>query len=277
MKKTVAIILFSLFASILLSCTSSIDTKLEPTLSPVTLWHMDEGIGDILHDATNNHNDGIINGATWASGKFGQALSFDGENDWVTVKQPFVFHKPTDATLSFWVKIMNPGEYSIFWTRGDEEDRNRFHIKLDILYWDTVNGTGQLSGGQVSLFDFSYSSPDGVPHFFRTVQIPGNQWVQIAVTRSGNTYSFYKDGEFEGEVTDANPDLPDYTGNWFIGRGYSRLGGWRQQAQLNMFYGLIDEVAMYDRALSVAEISQLADMPVSLPTYTPAPTPSPTP
>lgn len=228
-----------------------------PNKGPVTLWHMDEGSGDIIHDATSNHNDGIITGATLEDGRFGQALKFDGQNDWVTVKQSFVFHKPTDATISFWVKILKPGRYSIFWTRGDEQDLNRFHIWLDVLHFDSPKG-----GGQLSIAGFDYVSTEGVRHEFNTVQFPQNQWVHVAITRSGDTYRFYKDGILQWELTDTNPGVPDYDGGWFVGRGYSRWGREKTPAQLTMFSGLIDEVAMYDSALSATEISQLASAPV---------------
>ena len=47
----------------------------------VAEWHFDEGAGSILKDSSGNGNDGVIYGATWVDGKYGEALSFDGVDD----------------------------------------------------------------------------------------------------------------------------------------------------------------------------------------------------
>ncbi|MCI0464947.1 MAG: hypothetical protein L0Z62_49125, partial [Gemmataceae bacterium] len=52
----------------------------------VAAFGVDEGIGSIVGDLSGNHLDGVMSGASWTtSGRFGNALSFDGVNDWVTV------------------------------------------------------------------------------------------------------------------------------------------------------------------------------------------------
>ena len=48
-------------------------------------YTLDEGTGNIAHDSSGNGNDGTINGATWASGKSGSGLGFDGINDYVSI------------------------------------------------------------------------------------------------------------------------------------------------------------------------------------------------
>jgi len=54
----------------------------QPT--PVGIWYFDEGTDNIAHDATENHNDGTIHGASWTPRDMGYALYFDGNDD-VTV------------------------------------------------------------------------------------------------------------------------------------------------------------------------------------------------
>ena len=49
----------------------------------LALWHMGEGSGSIIHDASGNGFDGTIYGATWTDGICGEALEFDGMDDYV--------------------------------------------------------------------------------------------------------------------------------------------------------------------------------------------------
>jgi hypothetical protein len=51
----------------------------------VAYWSFDEGSGNIAYDSSGNGNHGTIYGAKWTSGKFGQALSFDGVDDYVRI------------------------------------------------------------------------------------------------------------------------------------------------------------------------------------------------
>ncbi len=212
--------------------TSSLTTQ-SKTVTPalVTMWHMDEGTGNFLLDSTNNHNDGLINGATWVTGIKGFALSFNGDDNWVMVTKTFIFHQTTDATLSMWIKPADSMHRPIFWTRGDDSDRDRFHI---FSGWNNKTG-----------FGFDYRAANSDPHYLIEIDVPSNQWTHIVITRSGDDYYLFRNGQLVGQVTDVNPNLPTYTGSWFIGR---------RNSGETLYKGLIDEVAIYDCALSPEEI-----------------------
>jgi hypothetical protein len=229
-------------ALILVSCTTSTDQTLTTvptsttqsnTISPnlVTMWHMDEGTGNFIYDATDNNNDALINGAGWVPGKKGSALSFDGENNWIMVTQTFILHNSTEATISFWINPADTSHRPIFWTRSDNSDLDRFHL---FSGWDDQPRIG-----------FDYRSPVGDLHDFVGIDVPLNQWTHIAITRSGNDYSFYRNGQLVDQITDANPSTPTYEGSWYIGR--RETGG-------TFYKGLLDEIALYNRALSPEEI-----------------------
>jgi hypothetical protein len=210
------------------STTTQVDT-ISPNL--VTMWHMDEGTGNIIFNATTNQSDGFINGATWVTGKRGSALSFNGEDNWVMVSPSFILHQSTDASISLWINPADALHRPIFWTRSDNSDTDRFHL---FFGWDDQPRLG-----------IDYRSPTGELHDFVGIDVPFNQWTHIAITRSGNDYYFYRNGQLVDQVTDTNPDLPAYEGSWFIGRRES--GG-------SFYKGLLDEIAIYDRALSPEEI-----------------------
>jgi len=69
------------------------------------LWHFNEGTGSTTYDDTINDNDGTLNGATWINGRFGNALSYDG-NDYVEVPDNDVLDPGLgDLTIETWVKF----------------------------------------------------------------------------------------------------------------------------------------------------------------------------
>ncbi len=75
-------------------------------------WKFDEGSGNILEDSSGHDFDGTIYGATWVTGKYGKALSFDGINDYVELKeysQNLGINKTDDLIYSIWFKSINGG------------------------------------------------------------------------------------------------------------------------------------------------------------------------
>ncbi|MBI4744389.1 MAG: hypothetical protein HY776_06180 [Actinobacteria bacterium] len=77
--KLVFLVLISLFF------TSKIALALPPDLSLVGYWPFDEGTGSIAYDKSLLNNNGTVYGATWTQGRYGQALSFDGLDDYAQV------------------------------------------------------------------------------------------------------------------------------------------------------------------------------------------------
>jgi len=80
-------------------------------------WHFDEGSGSVAKDSSGNGNDGTIHGATWVDGKFGKALSFDGEDDYVSVTTPLTNVENT-FTMELWVYPLTTHEIDTESTGG---------------------------------------------------------------------------------------------------------------------------------------------------------------
>ena len=199
-----------------------------PPAGIVGWWPGDGNADDVVGD-----NHGILLGdATFVPGKEGQAFNFDGLDDEVFISSTFPFHQPSDATLDFWLNTPATGHQAVFWTRADDEDESRFHF--------FVNGT--------STFAFDYRSPSGALHTLVGegdccgVGIQRNIWTHLAITRTVNVYRVYVDGVLGATAVDASPDLPTATGWQMSGRaGY-------------IFQGKVDEVSIYNRALSAEEV-----------------------
>ena len=81
-------------------CYAEIDPK-----SVVGVWLLDEGEGEIVVDSSDNGNDGRLFGANWIDGKFGKALDFDGEDDYVEVADDPILDGMPELTLVAWVYL----------------------------------------------------------------------------------------------------------------------------------------------------------------------------
>jgi hypothetical protein len=206
------------------------------TVNPVAYYRFEEGSGGDVIDSVDGLSEGTHNAAYSINvpandiPKSGDAdqfsLQFDGSTSASITSQPFIFHKDyTDATLEFWLNVPNEAHSSIFWTRGDATDANRFNIYIS-------------PGG---IFGFDYREPNGTLHTLLpgdgTFAVPLNTWTHIGVTRTNSTYYFYRNGALIYEATDANPNLPDSTTWTIAGRG-----GYP-------FSGIVDEIRFVDRPL----------------------------
>jgi len=208
----------------------------------VAAYSFDEGTGTKVNDASGNGNTGTLkNGPTWTTGKYGKALSFDGVNDYVDVPNSSSLNiAGTKLTISLWVNITDRSGPDMvllskpwasssmpypYYQYAIEFDANGAKT-LDFLFGDT---TGTLRG------PFSLKPPVGV-------------WTHVAFTYDGTTVKGYLDGVQKLSVP---------TTQSLQARGQSlRIGvdGAFGQA----FKGKMDQVRIYNRALTASEIQ--ADM-----------------
>jgi hypothetical protein len=176
----------------------------------------------------------------------GSSIQFDGINDEISISSKFPFHEPGDVTLEFWLNTPATSHQSVFWTRSDDTDINRFNIFVNgnsTFGFDYRDANGPVScGGCTSYHGLIGNGYDGVP-------IPRNTWVHLAIVRAGNTYTLYKNGVFAASAVDANPNLPTATGWQMSGRGNYQ------------YEGFLDEVRISDRALSPSEFLLSSDVP----------------
>ncbi|MFH1249171.1 MAG: LamG domain-containing protein [archaeon] len=227
---------------------SSIESTAE-----IAKWHMDEGSGNTINDASENNNDGTISGATWVDGISGKALSFNG-NGYVDISSSInqAATGTYEYTLQAWVYLEQaPASGAVILEKwlGGQGGSWILSIQSDLkpsLDW----GVFMTRGGPTGLGAKS-DSP-----------ILLNQWNYIAATVSYNsatdtsTAKVYVNGEKTGEfesVVDAGKPI-DYTTGVTIGANRIDDG-----SPSNYFKGKMDEVAVYNRALSAEEIKQTYD------------------
>ncbi len=193
------------------------------------------------NDASGYNNHGTASNVAYTLDRFGRMAKtafFNGSDSRITIPNQFYFHQSSDAILSFWMKRNDYTIRTIFWTKNDDYDQNRYHI------FTGVNGQG---------FTIDYRDEPGNLYLdpsqgpAQLTVAPGS-WAHICVCRTGNQYHLYQNGNEQTVITDNSPNLPNYNGPWRIGKGW--YGN-------SCFWGSLDDIRIYNRALSAAEVSAL--------------------
>jgi hypothetical protein len=205
----------------------------------VASYAFDEGIGTTAGDSSGNNRTGTLTGAAWnATGRFGSALSFDGVNDWVTVADAAGLDLTTGMTIEAWV---NPTNNSGWRTMLMKEAPGGLAY---VLYAsDGVRPNTAVNTGGADL-DLSNGTA-----------LPLNTWSHLAATYDGTSLRLFVNG--------AQVGIRGVTGSIRNTTGALRIGG--NSVWGEYFAGRIDEVRVYNRALSPTEIQTDMNSPVGLP------------
>jgi hypothetical protein len=251
------------------------------TTGLVGWWKFDEGSGTTAADSSGNGNTGTLtNGPTWSTGKIGQALSFDSADDYVNAGTlgSFGSQRNNGFALSFWVK-RNSAAAS--WLIGREENYdflNALSIEINAGAWGN-SVPGSVSFGLCS----NEATLKCLQGSLNSNLIPLNTWTHLGVViiPSTNTIQFYINGVLKTTTYDIQ-DTPAVFGNFLGGVPIGAISN--SSSAFGFYNGLVDEVRIYNRALSAAEVLELYNYtgggtptPTPTPSGTPTPTPSPTP
>jgi hypothetical protein len=186
-------------------------------------------------DMSGNGNNGTMTSATWVGGKYGKALNFNNTG-MIDVGGASTYNITSGGlTISAWVKLNslpnaylavvakdNPGGES-YWF-GISNGANRLQLEA------TANGSTQVQ-------------------IFGSQSFLADKWYHIVGQWDGSYLRLYQDGVAVGTPTAFTGPIFSNTGsNLIIGKSF-RFG--------NQFPGIIDDVRIYNRALSATEISNL--------------------
>lgn len=219
-------------------------------------WTFDDGSGTTLTDVTGNgHTGTVYGGAAWVTGigGTGYALQFDGSNDYVDVANPSSFGFANQSfTFTAWVKIEdNTNNYRLFVTIGDATDCYPL-AELGKSRSGTSQGRifMEVSPNGVLVYD-ALSNLDGN-------QLPKNEWIFAAgvvdwASAQIRLHLVYLDGVLHTTVDQVGSFNLAQASQLKVRLGaFPCLGGYHK--------GLLDEVRIYDRALSDAEVRELYGM-----------------
>ena len=220
------------------SFAASAATCAQPPLGLVDWWR---GEGDAL-DAWS-FNDGIpMNNTLYSTGKVGSAFNFDGVNSYVAVPDNALWTlgaKP--FTIDLWLNFSQVIYRSPFIGHDDGGGQSNKWI-----FWYDESGHTTPAGPALRFHINSNSQFGPLDTIYYPWTPTVGQWYHVAVTRSGNTYALYLNGVQVATSTNQAYTIQDAAAPLTIGN-----------AEGYFFNGLIDEVDIFDRALSPAEIKSI--------------------
>ncbi len=191
---------------------------------------MDEGVGSTVYDVSGNSNQGTVyGGATWVDGKYGKALSFDGTDDYVDCGDDLSLDITAHLTLAVWFKLNTLNKYQYLISRDDAVNRNYalFVPDNNRIYFN-IWSDGLAKG------------------LYSTRTFGTGEWYHVVGTYDGAQLKVYANGvlnctplSFVGAID--NDDVSVTIGS-------------REDGMDRWVDGVIDEVRIYNRALTAAEI-----------------------
>jgi hypothetical protein len=197
----------------------------------VAAYGFEEASGTAVVDSSGTNNAGTVSGATRsASGKYGRALSFDGVNDLVTVPHSASLSLTTGLTVEAWLK---PAAISGSWRTVLMKERTGGMAYSLYAGGDVPRPSANLQAGS--------SETDAIG----PAGLPLNSWSHLAMTYDSIAMRLYVNGT---EVVTRPLTSPVVTST-----GAVRIGGntiWPE-----WFNGMIDEVRVYSRALTAAQVA----------------------
>ena len=194
----------------------------------VAAYGFDEGSGTTVSDASGNGNNGTITNATWStSGKYGEALQFNGSSSLVTIPDAASLHLSTGMTLEAWV---NPSTVNSAWRDVIYKGNDNFYLEATSTNASKPDA-GMIAGG-------SYADAIG------TAALTASAWSFLTETYDGSTLRLYVNGTQVASTA--------HTGTIATSTNPLQIGGDSIYGQY--FAGLIDNVRVYNVALTAAQI-----------------------
>jgi hypothetical protein len=211
------------------------------------------------NDESGNGNNGVVNGATLTADRFGNVNSsyeFDGISQDIDCGNNQTLNN-NEFTISLWYQeyasAINPSEHTLICKSSTSQGTIGYRLciqnvtnSLDYFIWSqlgnsSVQGTGFVSG---------------------TSTIQTLIWQNLIAIKSGDTLSLYKNGLFENRWVGASA-LINNSSPFLIGSKID-IGGVKN----GFFHGKIDDIAIWNRALSQQEITQLYNQNICYQTIT---------
>ncbi len=204
----------------------------------VGFWKFNEGTSTIAYDSSSEGNNGTLtNDPTWVIGRSGNAVRFDGVDDYVNVGDVDTCEGFDDCSISAWVKL------------------------------NSLSGSGNCNGGpcQMIVFNFDQSYMLNVldsgllesawtgdwGSLNNDTPLTVGPWYHVVVTKDDGEITYYVNGSLDGTIVSTATTI-GAASSLEIGAG---------NGANNPFNGSIDELRIYNRALSAGEAAYLHTHP----------------
>jgi uncharacterized repeat protein (TIGR01451 family)/fimbrial isopeptide formation D2 family protein len=213
-----------------------------PYKPSIAHWKMDDNAANgIVIDSSGMYNNGIAQRHTAfmsVPGTINGALNFNGTSDYIIVADRDEWTFSGDFTISLWVKFNAFCPLWNYFIGQDEGPNERNKWILSYLSRDKqtafhINGPNPYPLGGYTIRGNTWAAQTGT-------------WYFIAMTRKGSTYTFYRQGSFDGSAVNT-VQIPNATAPLTI--------GWAERAEF--LSGALDDIRIYTEALSEKEIAEL--------------------
>ena len=195
-------------------------------------WKFD-GTGD--DTGSSDMDVTLLNGATYAAGQFGQALSLDGVNDYANRAASAPLTSDGNFTISLWANQLDASPVQQRYLGWGASGARAFMGPYSA-------GTGAITMG-IGSTTITFSNASSIPQ--------QNTWQNWTFVRSGTSASLYLDGTLIQTLTSGISGSVNATAELHIGRQYGSFGEY--------FHGLLDDVAIWDEALELEQIQNIAN------------------
>jgi hypothetical protein len=187
---------------------------------------------NVLDSAGSNHGT-LVGNPTYTSGVFGQAISLDGADDYVSVAEIGI-SGAAPRTIAGWAR-MNQTTGIPDWTNVfgfSSTGTTDMHFDIEV-----VGPTGTTTAGYYGIHAYFWE---------QDIMPPDLEWHHFAATYDGTLIKWYGDGALVG--SESHPGL-NTQGDIRVGKRIDDAGGY--------FPGLVDDVRIYDHALSAEDVQLL--------------------
>ncbi|HET6994681.1 MAG TPA: Ig-like domain-containing protein, partial [Chitinophagaceae bacterium] len=212
----------------------------------VAAYGFNENTGTLAGDNSGNNNNGTLtNGPTWsAAGKFGAAVSFDGTDDYINIPDANSLDLTTGMTIEAWVNPTNVTGYKTVICKENSTN--------NLAY--VLSANNNTSGAANQRPNARIRSGSTTTTITGTNKLVLNTWAHLACTYDGTTLRYYQNGVQVATVA--------VTASMTVTTNPLRIGG-SVALGAQYFAGLIDEVRVYNRALSATEIQADMNTPIA--------------
>jgi hypothetical protein len=261
-EKMKRLFLILLFVSIFNGMAVIAGACVQPPSCLASWWPGDGNADDVI----GGNNGTLMGGTTFATGKVGQAFSFDGQDDYVEVSDDASL-RPQAFTITAWVNIpAYDGYYPILSNRDADLGSKTYNFLAGIAYeeYPWLEGLTGKPGFSVGQDGWDWDS------FFGNTKLNLNEWYHLAFVfdySKTNKAEIYVNG-----VLDAAYETYDYYEDPIGPINYKsgvplEIGKYEIANYDGPYYfkGLMDEVQIYNRALTAEEIEAIYSVGMCIP------------
>jgi len=216
-----------------------------PDSNLVAYWKFDEGSGSTAYDSAGSNN-GTIYGATRTTGVSGDALDFDGEDDYVEVPDDDSLNPVNEISISYWIYNREYEQSGLYkWASCPSEPSSPGSSRAYALWACSASGKAMFR---------IFASEDIYDEINTNSTLTIDRWYHVAATFNLGEARLFIDGQLDNTKTFSVSSIMNDAQPLTIGARWSYCGTDSIESDLN---GLMDEVRVYNRALSADEIEQI--------------------